>query len=151
MMGLTSWGTVVIMTIFLYVGFRSVAQSDPTHNVHYFPPPLSVGKSRNLQSTSQDASMFTQTLRRRAVASGKFASPKLVLRESPHTSGFTNGVLEYQITSLCQYVCGAQVCPGPILDAGTSTSEYCTIFDGGAADSEYTIDYDGGNAETEVC
>ncbi len=118
-------------------------------DVRSFPPPLSVGKERSF-SSGRDASMYTQQIRRQAVVNAHYASPNVILRESNHTSGFTNGVLEiYSITSICQRVCAAvvdAVC-NPVLDGGFSGDEYCEVLDGG----EDGVLLDGGNAETVVC
>lgn len=94
--------------------------------------------------------MFTQQVRRQAIVNTHYGSPGYILRESNHTSGFTNGVVEiYSIMSICQRVCVAAVdavC-NPILDGGFSGDEYCEVLDGG----EDGVVLDGGNAETVVC
>lgn len=117
--------------------------------VHRFPPPISTGKERSF-SSGRDASMFTQQVRRQAIVNGHFGSPNLILRESNHTSGFTNGVVEiYSITSICQRVCAAAVeaiC-SPVLDAGTSADEFCEVLDGNGGD----VVLDAGTSQTVVC
>ena len=122
--------------------------------IHTFPPPLAVGKERSF-SSGRDASMFTQQVRRQAIVNGHYGSPKLVLRESNHTSGFTNGVLEiYSITGICQRVCAAAVeavvavC-SPILDGGNSATENCEILDGNGGTGAVVLD--AGNSQTVVC
>jgi hypothetical protein len=134
--------------------FISAAANAPmTPELHVMPPPLSVGKQRSF-SSGKDASMFTQQVRRRAVVNAHYGSPNLVLRESNHTSGFTNGVVEiYSITGLCEKICAnvlAAVCE-PVLDGGRSTDEFCDVLDGGTADSSGTIVLNAGNSQTVVC
>jgi hypothetical protein len=117
--------------------------------VHTFPPPISTGKERSF-SSGRDASMFTQQVRRQAIVNGHYGSPKLVLRESNHTSGFTNGVLEiYSITGLCQRVCAAvvdAVC-SPVLDGGNAATENCEVLDGNGG----AVVLDAGSSQTVVC
>jgi hypothetical protein len=117
--------------------------------IHTFPPPLSVGKQRSF-SSGQDASMFTEQVRRRAIVNAHYGSPNLVLRESNHTSGFTNGVVEiYSITSICQRVCAAVVdaiC-NPVLDGGNADTENCEVLDGNGG----VVVLDAGTSQTVVC
>lgn len=134
--------------------FISAAANAPmAPELHVMAPPLSVGKQRSF-SSGTDASMFTQQVRRRAVVSAHYGSPNLVLRESNHTSGFTNGVVEiYSITGLCEKICAAvvsAVCE-PVLDAGISTDEFCDVLDGGNANSSGTVVLNAGNSQTVVC
>jgi hypothetical protein len=74
--------------------FISAAANAPVTELHVMTPPLSVGKQRSF-SSGTDASMFTQQVRRRAIVNAHYGSPDLVLRESNHTSGFTNGVVVF--------------------------------------------------------
>ena len=94
--------------------------------------------------------MFTQQVRRRAIVNAHYGSPNLVLRESNHTSGFTNGVVEiYSITSICQRVCAAVVdaiC-NPVLDGGNADTENCEVLDGNGGE----VELDGGTSQTVVC
>jgi hypothetical protein len=94
--------------------------------------------------------MYTQQIRRQAVVNAHYASPNVILRESNHTSGFTNGVLEiYSITSICQRVCAAvvdAVC-NPVLDGRDAAAEICEILDGNGG----TVVLDGGTSQTVVC
>jgi hypothetical protein len=134
----------------LFITAQANAPLSP--EVHLFPPPISVGKQRSFSST-RDASMFTQQVRRRAVVNAHYGSPGYVLRETPHTSGFTNGVLEiYSLSGLCERVCAAvaTVCE-PILDAGTSSDEFCDVLDGGTAEGSGDIVLDAGDSQTVVC
>lgn len=132
--------------------FISAAANAPmTPELHVMPPPLSVGKQRSF-SSGKDASMFTQQVRRRAVVNAHYGSPNLVLRESNHTSGFTNGVVEiYSITGICQRIFKTIVASN-IYDGGMETSEYTTRLDagrsGGPHDQDRTLD--AGNEGTEV-
>lgn len=116
--------------------------------IRTFPPPISTGKERSF-SSGRDASMYTQQVRRQAVVNAHYASPNLVLRESNHTSGFTNGVLEiYSITGICQRVCAAVVAVcSPVLDGGNADTENCEILDGNGG----AVVLDAGNSQTVVC
>jgi len=117
--------------------------------VHSFPPPISTGKERSF-SSGRDASMFTQQVRRQAIVNAHYGSPNLILRESNHTSGFTNGVLEiYSITGICQRVCAAvveAVC-SPVLDGGNAATENCEVLDG----NDGAVVLDAGTSQTVVC
>jgi len=115
-------------------------------------PPISVGKERSF-SSGRDASMFTQQVRRRAVVNAHYGSPGYILRETPHTSGFTNGVVEmYSLTGVCERICAAAVAAcNPILDGGKSTDEFCDVLDGGSAAGSGDVVLDAGNSQTVVC
>jgi hypothetical protein len=113
-----------------------------------------MGKER-FTGRTRDASTFTQTLRRKAVVSGYYGDPTRILRETNHTSGFTNGVVElYSLSGLCEAACKvvAEVACD-IYDGGNAESEYPEILDGGSA--YFTIlNYvllSGGSAQTNVC
>lgn len=148
-MGIGNWVGTLLLTFVLYIGYQStlpgVSKPGPS-----LPAPISTGKER-FTGRTRDASSFTQTLRRKAVVSGHYGNPCHVLRETNHTSGFTNGVLElYSISGLCEAACKVAadvVCD--IYDGGYSGSEYPDILDGGTSADEY----DGGTAyvtNTEV-
>jgi len=144
-----TWVGLLFLSFIAYIGYQSV---QPEHKMlPSFPPPMSVGKQR-YTGRSNDASMFTQTSRRKAVASGRYGNPNYVLRESNHTSGFTNGVIElYTLTGLCEAACrqaAEAVCT--IYDGGSAYDEYTDVLDGGSAADEYFF-LDGGNANTNVC
>lgn len=139
-----TWVGVLFLSFIAYIGYQSV---QPEHKMlPSFPPPMSVGKQR-YTGRSRDASMFTQTSRRKAVVSGKYGNPNYVLRESNHTSGFTNGVVElFALTGLCDVACVQPIPPAPVVcqiyDGRYSGDEETNILDGGtSADT-----YDGGSA-----
>ena len=135
--------------VVLNLAYQAHLNAPLAPQVHTFPPPISTGKERSF-SSGRDASMFTQQVRRQAIVNGHFGSPKLVLRESNHTSGFTNGVLEiYSITGICQRVCAAvveAVC-SPVLDGGNAATENCQVLDGNGG----TVVLDAGSSQTVVC
>jgi len=132
----------LLLTFVLWIGYQSTL---PEHSKPgpSLPLPISVGKER-FTGRTRDASTYTQTLRRKAVVSGYYGDPTRILRESNHTSGFTNGVVElYSLSGLCEAACKAAVevvCD--IYDGGNSGSEYPEILDGGSSADEY----DGGTA-----
>ena len=141
--------TALMALAMMNLMYQSHLNAPLAPKVHTFPPPLSVGKERSF-SSGRDASMYTQQVRRQAVVNAHYASPNLVLRESNHTSGFTNGVLEiYSITSICQRVCAAVVdaiC-NPVLDGGNADTENCEVLDGNGG----TVVLDAGTSQTVVC
>jgi len=141
--------TALMALVMMNLVYQSHLHAPQAPEVHVFPPPLSVGKQRSF-SSGRDASMFTQQVRRQAVVNGFYGSPNLVLRESNHTSGFTNGVVEiYSITGLCQRVCAAvvdAVC-SPVLDGGNAATENCEVLDGNGG----AVVLDAGSSQTVVC
>jgi hypothetical protein len=141
--------TALMALVMMNLVYQSHLHAPLAPEVHVFPPPLSVGKQRSF-SSGRDASMFTQQVRRQAVVNGFYGSPNLVLRESNHTAGFTNGVVEiYSIMSICNRVCEAAIAVcNPILDAGTSTDEFCEVLDGGGSGD---VVLDAGTSQTVVC
>ena len=145
--------TALMALVMMNLVYQSHLHAPQAPDVHVFPPPLSVGKQRSF-SSGRDASMFTQQVRRQAVVNSHYGSPNLVLRESNHTSGFTNGVVEiYSITGICNRICAAVVSAvcNPILDAGTSTDEFCEVLDGGDAAGSGDVVLDAGSSQTVVC
>ena len=139
-----TWVGLLFLSFIAYIGYQSV---QPEHKMlPSFPPPISVGKQR-YTGRSRDASMFTQTSRRKAVVSGRYGNPNHVLRESNLTSGFTNGVIElFALTGLCEVPCKQPVVPVcTIYDGGFSGDEEPNILDGGSAADTY----DGGSATDE--
>jgi hypothetical protein len=145
--------TALMALVMMNLVYQSHLHSPQAPDVHVFPPPLSVGKQRSF-SSGRDASMFTQQVRRQAIVNSHYGSPNLVLRESNHTSGFTNGVVEiYSITGICNRICAAVVSAvcNPILDAGTSTDEFCEVLDGGDAAGSGDVVLDAGTSQTVVC
>ena len=129
--------------------YQSHLNAPVAPEIRTFPPPISTGKERSF-SSGRDASMYTQQVRRQAIVNAHYGSPNLVLRESNHTSGFTNGVLEiYSITGICQRVCAAvveAVC-SPVLDGGNADTENCEVLDGNGG----AVVLDAGNSQTVVC
>ena len=132
----------LLLTFVIWIGYQSTL---PEHSKPgpSLPLPVSMGKER-FTGRTRDASTYTQTLRRKAVVSGSYGNPCHVLRETNHTSGFTNGVLElYSISGLCETACklAAQAVTCDIYDGGNAGSEYQDILDGGTSADRY----DGGN------
>lgn len=144
--------SALMALVMMNLVFQAQANAPLPAQVHLFPPPVSVGKQRSF-SSGRDASMFTQQVRRQAVVNAHYGSPNLILRESNHTSGFTNGVLEiYSLTGVCQRVCAAIVSAcNPVLDGGVSTDEFCEVLDGGSAAGSGNVVLDAGTSQTVVC
>jgi hypothetical protein len=110
------------------------------------PVPIQVGKSKVYVSKDRDASMATETKRRRTI----IGSNSCAIHPKFGYSGSTNGSLEtFFISGLCptfikesvQNVCTS------IFDGGNADSEYCEILDGNGGD----VIVDGGYADTNVC
>ena len=149
MMSLNFIGTALLALIMANLFISASANAPLAPEIHVMTPPISVGKQRSF-SSGRDASMFTQQVRRQAVVNAHYGSPNLVLRESNHTSGFTNGVVEiYSLSNVCQRICAAAVAAvcAPILDAGTAVDEFCEILDGG----DGGVVLDAGTSQTVVC
>jgi hypothetical protein len=143
--------SALMALVLINLAYQAHMNAPIAPEIHRFPPPIATGKERSF-SSGRDASMFTQQVRRQAIVNAHYGSPKLVLRESNHTSGFTNGVVEiYSLTGVCQRVCAAvveAVC-SPVLDAGDSTAQNCEILDGNGGGSAVVLD--AGDSQTIVC
>jgi hypothetical protein len=140
--------TALMALVMMNLVYQSHLHAPLAPEVHVFPPPLSVGKQRSF-SSGRDASMFTQQVRRQAVVNGFYGSPNLVLRESNHTSGFTNGVLEiYSITGICNRILRSVM--SNVYDGGTSADEFADLDAGtGSTENPGTL-LDAGNSGTIV-
>ncbi len=140
--------TALMALVMMNLVYQSHLHAPLAPEVHVFPPPLSVGKQRSF-SSGRDASMFTQQVRRQAVVNGFYGSPNLVLRESNHTSGFTNGVLEiYSITGICNRILRSVM--SNVYDGGTSADEFADLDAGtGSTENPATV-LDAGNSGTIV-
>lgn len=141
--------SALMALVMMNLVYQSHLNAPLAPEIRTFPPPISTGKERSF-SSGRDASMYTQQVRRQAIVNAHYGSPNLVLRESNHTSGFTNGVLEiYSITGICQRVCAAvveAVC-SPVLDGGNADTENCEVLDGNGG----AVVLDAGNSQTVVC
>jgi len=145
-----NWIASALMAlVMMNLVIQAQANAPQAPEVHTFPPPLAGGKQRSF-SSGRDASMFTQQVRRRAIVNAHYGSPNLVLRESNHTSGFTNGVLEiYSITDICHRIFKSVV--SNVYDGGTSTDEYAVHLDAGdAGTTNVATVLDAGNSGTIV-
>jgi len=147
--GITGIFTTLFLTFLFYTSYQHSKRPvlDQIPNVPGFLVPVSTGKERTTGSGNRDASMYTQSLRRRATVDGFFASGR-VMKETTHTTGFTTGVVEVYVLSdirvrAAQKV--AAVCAA-ILDGGDAMAEYCQIYDGNGG-----VVIDGGNADANVC
>jgi hypothetical protein len=99
----------LFLTFVVWIGYQSTLP-EHTKPGPSLPLPVSMGKER-FTGRTRDASTYTQTLRRKAVVSGYYGDPTRVLRETNHTSGFTNGVVElYSLSGLCEAACELPVC-----------------------------------------
>ena len=145
-----NWIASALMTfVMLNLVYQAHLNAPLPPEIHRFPPPISTGKERSF-SYGRDASMFTQQVRRQAIVNAHYGSPNLVLRESNHTSGFTNGVVEiYSLSAVCNRICAAVVSAvcDPVLDGGDSTTENCQVLDGNGG----TVALDAGDSQTVVC
>ena len=144
-----NWIASALMTlVMLNLVYQAHLNAPLPPEIHRFPPPISTGKERSF-SSGRDASMFTQQVRRQAVVNGFYGSPNLVLRESNHTSGFTNGVVEiYSITGICNRILRSVM--SNVYDGGTSADEFADLDAGtGSTENPATV-LDAGNSGTIV-
>jgi len=94
----------IFATLFLtFLFYTSYQQSklgviDQIPNVPGFLVPISTGKERSTGSGNRDASMFTQSERRKTTVNGHLASGR-VMKESTYTTGFTTGAVEVTVLS----------------------------------------------------
>jgi len=102
---------------------------------------IATGKERSFGSMTGDASLATETLRRKTINQiGKLDKSKI--KESRTSTGSTTGALEtYFITFYCPPIINY------LFDAGGATDEYCEVLD----DSNAYNEYDAGGATTKVC
>jgi len=152
--GITGIFTTLFLTFLFYTTYQQSKRPvlDQIPDVPGFLVPISTGKERVTSSGNRDASMWTQSVRRKATVDGFWASGR-VMKETTHTTGFTTGVVEvYELSDTCVRICKKveQVCAS-ILDGGNARSEYCAAYDGGNAMSDYSQTMDGGNAYTNTC
>jgi len=110
--------------------------TQPTFEMPAMPKSLwgeQVGKSKQIQSKTGDASLFIQSSRRNATKNGGFG---------PNNMG---GAIDYHmITRVC--ICPInQVCCCGAADGGSATNIGNTIYDGGDANMG-GFNFDGGNA-----
>jgi hypothetical protein len=149
MLNINFIASALMALVMMNLVYQSHLNAPLAPQIHTFPPPISTGKERSF-SSGRDASMFTQQVRRQAIVNAHYGSPNVVLRESNHTSGFTNGVVEiYSLSGVCQRICAAvveAVC-NPVLDGGNADSENCEILDGNGGG----VVLDAGNSQTVVC
>ena len=135
---------------FLYLGYLYVTQ--PKLIIPEKPRFLwgeQVGKTKQIQSKTGDASMATELSRRRAIQqAGRLDKSKL--KESRTSSGSTTGAFEtFFLSSICPLFCSpCAVLPPTIYDAGGVDADYCSVLDG---EDETSIFYDGGGINTLVC
>ena len=93
-----------------------------------------VGKSKQIQSKTGDASLFIQSTRRNATKNGGY--------------GFNNmdGAIDYHmITRVCICPVSQLVCCCGATDGGSATNVSNTVYDGGNANMG-GFNFDGGNA-----
>jgi len=109
-----------------------------------------VGKTKQIQSKNGDASLYTETSRRKAIIqSGRLQ--KSNLKESRTTTGTSTGAYEtFFLTAICPLLCinPCPVLPEQIFEGGGIDDDFCPILDG---DEDTIVYYDGGNIDTTVC
>ena len=152
--GLQGIFATFFLTFLLYTSYQqSKRPIEQIPDIPGFLVPISTGKERSTSSGNRDASMYTQSVRRKATVDGFWASGG-VMRETTHTTGFTTGVVEvYELSDVCVRTCqrAAAVCAA-VLDGGDALATYCEVWDGGdGAGVDNSYDIDGGNADTNVC
>jgi hypothetical protein len=108
---------------------------------------MDTGKSKHYVSKHGDASMVTESLRRRTILSVGRENPKKI-HETTTQLGSGTGYLEtFLLSSICIGFCP---CPYPnnvLYDGGNATDEYCPL-DHNTNDGQIL---DAGNATTQGC
>uniref|UniRef100_A0A6C0F6C1 Uncharacterized protein n=1 Tax=viral metagenome TaxID=1070528 RepID=A0A6C0F6C1_9ZZZZ len=149
--GITGIFTAFFLTFLAYTSYQQskLPELDQVPNVPGFLVPIATGKERVTSSGNRDASMYTQSVRRKATADG-FCASGGVMKETTHTTGFTTGVVEvYMLTDTHVGLCkrAVAVCAA-VLNGGDAMAEYCNVLDGNAVAG---MNVDGGGADAIVC
>ena len=88
-------------------------------NMRDFPFNQSTGKEKLIQSKTGDASLYTETARRKAIASAylpTWCCPTKVVKESTHTKGTTSGAVEAHILSAFGRIVNCNTCDEIVYD-----------------------------------
>ena len=112
---------IVSATILLVAGYFSYnpkpVQKIP--NMMDLPFNQSTGKERSIQSKTGDASLFTETSRRKVIAAGyrpDWCCGTKVIKESTHTKGTTSGAVEAFILSGFGRIVNCNTCDEIVYD-----------------------------------
>jgi hypothetical protein len=124
-------------------------------NMRDFPFNQSTGKEKLIQSKTGDASLYTETARRKAISSAYRApySTK-VIKESTHTKGTTSGAVEAYILSSFGRIANCNTCTtcGPFYDnqiiSGNLGDQSCILYGGSPADTQDQILFGGNPSDT---
>lgn len=143
--------TLFLSLLGLFIGYNVLNYYLTPTNVYQppigaLPVPIQVGKSKIYVSKERDASMATETKRRRTI----IGSNSCAIHPKFGYSGSTNGSLEtFFISGLCPAFIkdGVQKVCTSIFDGGNAESEFCYVLDGNGGD----VIVDGGYADTNVC
>ena len=116
----------------------------PVKIVSSLPVPQQVGRSKQIQSKTGDASLTTELIRRRTIqTSGR--DPNHTTKETFVSKGSTTGAIE---TFFLSAICPRQTyLQNAWYDGGIPTDEFCPILNG----SDTGLWLDGGNQNTTVC
>lgn len=111
--------------------------------------PIQVGKSKTYTHKTQDASMFIEASRRRAIKGGNTYGRNIDPRVNFWQRGSTNGTLEtFFISAVCPAL--SSVFPSAILyDGGTAENENRPIYDAGTSWNVGGVVLDFGDATYE--
>ena len=112
---------IVSATILLVAGYFSYNPKPEFKipNMRDFPFNQSTGKEKLIQSKTGDASLYTETTRRKAIASAyrpDWCCPTKVIKESTHTKGTTSGAVEAHILSAFGRIVNCNICDEIIYD-----------------------------------
>jgi hypothetical protein len=104
-----------------------------------------VGKTKQIQSKTGDASMVTELNRRRAIQTiGQFNDSSI--KESTHQKGSTTGAIEtFFLTAICPPILA--ILENIVYDAGDACEEFCEILN----DTGRGPSYDSGGANNPTC
>jgi hypothetical protein len=91
-------------------------------NMRDFPFNQSTGKEKLIQSKTGDASLYTETARRKAIASAyrpNWCCPTKVIKESTHTTGTASGAVEAFILSGFGRIVDCNTCDEIVYDGNS--------------------------------
>jgi hypothetical protein len=94
-MGISGWFATLFVAFLCYTSYQQSLKHpyEQIIDVPKFLVPVPTGKERNLGGGNRDASMYTQSLRRKATSNGYYGSGQ-VMKETTHTTGFSTGAPE---------------------------------------------------------
>ena len=114
---------IVSATILLVAGYFSYSPKPEVKlpNMRDFPFNQSTGKEKLIQSKTGDASLYTETARRKVIASAyrpNWCCPTKTIKETQHTTGTASGAVEAFILSGFGRIVNCNTCDEIVYDGG---------------------------------